>query len=116
MNPRVESVTTTDDYKLKLVFTDASNIFTPRRLSDVGFAKSGSLTLGPDECLVLGDNTRNSLDGRCFDPIKWSAIIGKAFYIYAPADRQPSRTGSQPVGCAPLGWRDSGEPQIEESA
>jgi signal peptidase I len=46
------------------------------------------ITLGPDEYLVLGDNTRNSLDGRYFGPIKRSAIIGKAFYIYAPAGRK----------------------------
>jgi len=49
---------------------------------------SARLTLGPDEYLVLGDNTRNSLDGRYFGPIKRSAILGKAFYIYAPADRK----------------------------
>ena len=49
---------------------------------------SARITLGPDEYLVLGDNTRNSLDGRYFGPIKRSAIIGKAFYIYAPADRK----------------------------
>jgi signal peptidase I len=49
---------------------------------------SARLTLGSDEYLVLGDNTRNSLDGRYFGPIKRSTIIGKAFYIYAPADRK----------------------------
>jgi signal peptidase I len=46
------------------------------------------ITLGPDDYLVLSDNTRNSLDGRYFGPIKRSAILGKAFYIYAPADRK----------------------------
>lgn len=46
------------------------------------------LTLGPDEYLVLGDNIRNSLDGRYFGPVKRSAIIGKVFYVYAPADRK----------------------------
>jgi signal peptidase I len=49
---------------------------------------SARITLGPDEYLVLGDNTRNSLDGRYFGPIKRSAIIGKAFYIYAPVNRK----------------------------
>jgi signal peptidase I len=49
---------------------------------------SARITLGPDEYLVLGDNTLNSLDGRYFGPIKRRAIIGKAFYIYAPADRK----------------------------
>jgi len=46
------------------------------------------ITLSPDEYLVLGDNTTNSLDGRYFGPIKRSAIEAKAFYIYAPADRK----------------------------
>lgn len=46
------------------------------------------ITLGPDEYFIMGDNSKNSLDGRYFGPIKRSAIIGKAFYIYAPADRK----------------------------
>ena len=49
---------------------------------------SNKITLGPDEYLVLGDNSQNSLDGRYYGPIKKEAIIGKAFYIYAPADRK----------------------------
>lgn len=49
---------------------------------------SDRITLGPDEYLVMGDNSRNSLDGRYFGPIKRIAIVGKAFYIYAPADRK----------------------------
>lgn len=51
-------------------------------------APADKITLGPDEYLVLGDNTRNSLDGRYFGPIKRSTIIGKAFYIYAPTGRK----------------------------
>ncbi len=47
-----------------------------------------TITLAADEYLVLGDNSRNSLDGRCFGPIKRRAILGKVFYIYAPADRK----------------------------
>jgi signal peptidase I len=46
------------------------------------------MTLGPDEYLVMGDNSKNSFDGRYFGPIKRTAIIGKAFYIYAPANRK----------------------------
>jgi signal peptidase I len=54
------------------------------------FLKSSTdkITLGPDEYLVLGDNTPHSLDGRYFGPIKRDVILGKAFYIYAPADRK----------------------------
>lgn len=49
---------------------------------------SQQMILGPDEYLILGDNSKNSLDGRYFGPISRKAIIGKAFYIYAPADRK----------------------------
>jgi len=51
-------------------------------------SSSDRIILGPDEYLVWGDNSRNSLDGRYFGPIKRIAIVGKAFYIYAPADRK----------------------------
>lgn len=47
-----------------------------------------TITLGPDEYFVLGDNSKNSLDGRYYGPIRREAIIGKAFYIYTPADRK----------------------------
>ncbi|MFC1454416.1 signal peptidase I [Verrucomicrobiota bacterium] len=49
---------------------------------------SDTITLGPDEYLLFGDNSPISLDGRHYGPIKRKAIIGKAFYIYAPADRK----------------------------
>ncbi|MFA7159077.1 MAG: signal peptidase I [Kiritimatiellia bacterium] len=49
---------------------------------------SDTITLGPDEYLVLGDNSSNSLDSRFYGPIKRKAILGKVFYIYAPADRK----------------------------
>ena len=49
---------------------------------------TNALTLGADEYLVLGDNSQNSKDGRYFGAIKRDAILGKAFYIYAPADRK----------------------------
>ncbi|MBP8304252.1 MAG: signal peptidase I [Phycisphaerae bacterium] len=49
---------------------------------------SARITLGSDEYLVLGDNTRASRDSRYFGPVKRSTIIGKAFYVYAPAERK----------------------------
>jgi signal peptidase I len=49
---------------------------------------SDRLVLGRDEYLVLGDNSPNSLDGRYFGPIKRASIIGKAVYIYSPAERK----------------------------
>jgi signal peptidase I len=51
-------------------------------------SSSNKLILGSDDYLVLGDNSKNSLDGRYFGPIKQEAIVGKVFYIYAPADRK----------------------------
>jgi len=47
-----------------------------------------SLSLGPDEYMVLGDNGPNSLDSRFFGPVKRSAIVGKAWLIHAPTDRK----------------------------
>ena len=62
----------------------------PQNTSMPAFLKSATdkITLGPDEYLVLGDNTQHSFDGRYFGAIKRNAILGKAFYIYAPADRK----------------------------
>ena len=44
-------------------------------------------TLGPDEYILLGDNRDDSLDSRAFGPVQRSAIIGRAWYRYAPAAR-----------------------------
>ena len=44
-------------------------------------------TLGPDEYILLGDNRGDSLDSRAYGPVQRSAIIGRAWYRYAPAAR-----------------------------
>jgi signal peptidase I len=58
-----------------------------------------TLTLGPDQFFVCGDNSPDSLDGRLWgDPDPWTAaidpapsvvhrslLIGKAFFVYFPA-------------------------------
>lgn len=49
---------------------------------------TNAITLGANEYLVMGDNSQNSKDGRYFGPIKRDVILGKAFYIYAPAERK----------------------------
>jgi signal peptidase I len=49
---------------------------------------SDTVTLGPTEYFVLGDNSTNSFDGRYYGPVQRDSIIGKAVYIYAPADRK----------------------------
>jgi signal peptidase I len=45
------------------------------------------LKLADDEYFLLGDNTLHSLDCRSFGPVKRSAIIGTAAFIYWPRDR-----------------------------
>ena len=44
-------------------------------------------TLGPDDYILLGDNRGDSLDSRAYGPVPRSAIIGRAWYRYAPAAR-----------------------------
>lgn len=47
-----------------------------------------SITLADDEYLVFGDNSKNSLDGRYYGPIKKSSILGKVVYRYFPLHRK----------------------------
>jgi signal peptidase I len=49
--------------------------------------ESGTITLGPGEHFVMGDNRGNSLDSRWFGPIKESSIKGKAFILLWPFSR-----------------------------
>ncbi|MCX7818144.1 MAG: signal peptidase I [Kiritimatiellae bacterium] len=46
------------------------------------------LALGPEEYLPLGDNTRSSLDGRYFGPVKAADLVGPAFAVYWPLSRR----------------------------
>lgn len=46
------------------------------------------ITLAEDEYLVLGDNSKTSLDGRHFGPIKKSNILGKVVYRYFPPHKK----------------------------
>jgi signal peptidase I len=42
----------------------------------------GPRRLGPDEYLVMGDNRRNSHDGRDFGLVSRSAVLGRAVAVY----------------------------------
>lgn len=48
------------------------------------FTSRGSITLGPDEYFVSGDNRLHSSDSRSWGPITSKEIVGKAFFRYWP--------------------------------
>lgn len=43
-----------------------------------------TVTLGAGQYLALGDNTRNSLDGRYWGPVKQENLVGPAMLVYWP--------------------------------
>jgi len=45
---------------------------------------SDTIEMGPDEFFVLGDNTRNSRDGRYWGTVPRENLVGPAFMIYWP--------------------------------
>ena len=52
-----------------------------------GDQPSGGRLLGPDEYWVLGDNARESTDGRSFGPVPGRAIRGVVRFRYWPIGR-----------------------------
>ena len=50
------------------------------------FMKGRTVTLGPDEYFVSGDNRPYSSDSRAWGPIGKSEIVGRAFFRYWPAN------------------------------
>jgi len=68
---------TENGYHGYTLFGDVQNRAQLRKPSD-------ELVLAPDEYLPLGDNTRNSLDGRVFGGVRKRSIIGPAFMVYWP--------------------------------
>ncbi len=45
---------------------------------------SDKITVGPDEFLPFGDNTRNSQDGRYFGPVPRGDLLGPSFMVFWP--------------------------------
>ena len=53
------------------------------------FASSETqIVLGANEYFVLGDHSSVSMDSRYYGPIQGQSILGKVFYVYAPANRK----------------------------
>ena len=55
---------------------------------------SHGVALGPDQYLVVGDNTARSTDGRAFGPVDRQAIRGVVRFRYWP---RPGRVGMPPA-------------------
>ena len=48
---------------------------------------SGTLLLAGDEAWLLGDNRDRSVDSRSYGPVPLEALVGRAWFRYAPAGR-----------------------------
>ncbi|HYD35585.1 MAG TPA: signal peptidase I [Vitreimonas sp.] len=48
------------------------------------YTKNKTVTLGPDEYFVVGDNRTYSSDSRAWGPIRKTDIVGRAFFRYWP--------------------------------
>lgn len=73
------------------IIVNEKKLVEPDIFQKISYVQQGGFSpchLGDDEYYVLGDNSANSLDSRYYGPIKKSSIIGRAFYIYAPAEHK----------------------------
>jgi signal peptidase I len=48
---------------------------------------AGILHLAPDEAWLLGDNLTVSIDSRSYGPVTLEALVGRAWFRYAPVRR-----------------------------
>jgi signal peptidase I len=48
---------------------------------------AGILHLSPDQAWLLGDNGASSIDSRRYGPVERDALVGRAWFRYAPAAR-----------------------------
>ena len=57
-------------------------------LSPLFTDESESRTLGPDQLMVMGDNTLNSFDSRSWGSFPAQNVIGKEFFVYWPLTKR----------------------------
>jgi signal peptidase I len=75
------------------VWVNGERLTPPARLGPIRYSSSplrdgsGSWTLGPDECFLLGDNTDHCSDCRIRGPVPWDNIHGVVEAIYWPPAR-----------------------------
>ncbi len=64
------------------------------------FAVGEALQLGPDELFLLGDNSRDSRDGRDWGPTPVSAVVGRPLRVLWPLERARALVGEAPADAA----------------
>jgi type IV secretory pathway protease TraF len=69
---------------------------------------AGILHLSPDQAWLLGDNGALSIDSRRYGPVGLDALVGRAWFRYAPA----SRIGLIPRGAERASLRAPDEPRL----
>ena len=64
------------------------------------FGVDEGVTLGPQEVFLLGDNSRDSRDGRDWGPTPLSAVVGRPLFVVWPPGclRSLSRAVEDPAG------------------
>ena len=71
------------------------------------FAVQEALQLGPDELFLLGDNSRDSRDGRDWGPTPLSAVVGRPLRVLWPLERARALMGEAAAADEVVGHPES---------